>query len=145
LNPENSSTSSQSLSVSNSNYPLYQEEKLPRGWSSSIPTYYKKNAFGPGKHFRTREYDSWDAMVRRAVRGYRKTHNESYDRDGTRVCTRWAVGEDGMRGFHCFLLDMGPRPDGMSLDRIDPYGHYTPDNCRWATASVQQRNKRKAG
>jgi hypothetical protein len=39
--------------------------------------------------------------------------------------------------------DLGPRPQGMTLDRINPQGHYCPDNCRWADRDVQSQNRRK--
>jgi hypothetical protein len=51
------------------------------------------------------------------------------------VCERWF-------DYTKFVEDMGERPDGRQLDRIDPYGNYEPSNCRWATASEQQKNRR---
>jgi len=81
------------------------------------------------------EYGIWQMMKRRC---YDPTHvsYEHYGAKGVRVCGRW------LDSFEIFLADVGPRPPGFSLDRIDPTGDYTPENVRWADSTTQANNKR---
>jgi hypothetical protein len=66
-----------------------------------------------------------------------------YGGRGITVCEHWGRGNPD--GFLNFFNDMGNPPDGLSLDRIDTDGNYTPSNCRWADKSTQVTSRRKFG
>lgn len=78
-------------------------------------------------------------MARRRCHGVSHYKYPTYGGRGIKVCERWR----GKGGFANFIADMGLRPDGMTLDRINPDGDYTPQNCRWATHGQQHINTRK--
>jgi hypothetical protein len=85
-------------------------------------------------HTGTSIYMTWGDMVNRCTN---QTHARwvDYGGRGISVCDRW-------RKFENFLADMGERPSGMTLDRIDNDRGYEPGNCRWVSQSLQNRNRR---
>ncbi len=79
-------------------------------------------------------YHSWSGMKAR-VTNPNNMHYASYGGRGITICEKWMT-------FTGFLEDMGDKPKGTSLDRIDNNGNYCKENCRWSTPKEQSRNKR---
>lgn len=85
---------------------------------------------------RSGAYSSWANMMMRSEWGSHPS-SKDYKEKGIRVALEW-------HSFEAFLADMGERPEGMSIDRIDGEKGYSAENCRWATREEQSRNKRDA-
>lgn len=85
--------------------------------------------------YKSPTYKSWQGMWQRCT-NRAKAGYVDYGARGISVCERW-------KDFEQFLVDMGDRQPGLSLDRIDNDGNYEPANCRWATPTEQSNNTRR--
>ena len=82
----------------------------------------------------TPEYTAWSSMKQRCY-NKKSDRYERYGGRGIKVCQRW------LDGFEFFFADMGERPNGFSIERIDLDGDYEPKNCTWADAKTQALNR----
>lgn len=96
----------------------------------------KTDNSGPRRHLMSysREYSIWANMLDRC-RNKNNSGWKHYGGRGIKVCNRWLR-------FENFFSDMGAKPDGKSLERKNNNGHYSPRNCKWATAKEQRANQR---
>jgi hypothetical protein len=121
-----------------SNLTIVTSNHLRSGHTQSCGCQERGNGNLQHGHTKTRSlsptYVSWRGMFDRCYNKKNKSF-KNYGAHGVTVCKRW-------HKFENFLADMGLRPPGRTLDRINPYGNYTPSNCRWATRLQQRHNRR---
>lgn len=117
------------------------------GMRKTVPRFYLFRKHNPLKHCGCQKVKadmpytkrSWYAMH---LRCYYKKHVAYKDYGGRGITVTWRWHRDNPDGWKNFKADMGERPKGLSIERINPNGIYEPGNCKWATAQEQRANQR---
>ena len=113
-----------------------------QGKTRSCGCYHKRRASETHKTHglrSTRLYDIWRGIKKRVLNPKNKRYND-YGGRGITICDEW---KNDVKSFYDWAITNGYEEDkGLSIDRIDNDGSYYPENCRWATSIIQNRNKR---
>jgi len=102
------------------------------GCNTRIATSQRKKGFRG-----TRQYYVWVEMKQRC-HNPNNSNYKHYGKRGIKVCDRW------INSYQNFLEDMGERPKGLTLERVNNDGNYEPNNCKWATCKEQANNRRNS-
>lgn len=117
---------------------------LRAGQTISCGCYVRENRIKHGRKIKRSDgktdptYNSYINMKTRILNPNANNY-KNYGGRGIKICQRWLDG-----GFDQFLSDMGERPEGKTLDRIDHNGDYCPENCKWSTTQEQNENRRNS-